>query len=56
MKPLHIGLLAVGATLAGGLAFQMTQPQTIPTAACPRLLRLRILRRLFRELPVMLLR
>lgn len=26
MKPLHIALLALGATLAGGLAFEMTQP------------------------------
>lgn len=29
MKPLHIGLLAVGAVLAGGLAFKMTQPPPI---------------------------
>jgi hypothetical protein len=30
MKPLHIGLLIVGAVLAGGLAFRLTQP--VPTA------------------------
>jgi hypothetical protein len=27
MKPLHVGLLVVGAALAGGLAVKMTQPQ-----------------------------
>jgi hypothetical protein len=34
MKPLHIALLAIGATLAGDLAFQMTQlaPLSQPTA------------------------
>jgi len=34
MKPLHIALLAIGATLAGALAFQMTQlaPLSQPTA------------------------
>jgi len=35
MKPLHIGLLAVGATLAGGLAFEMTQLPAIPVAVTP---------------------
>lgn len=33
MKPLHIGLLAVGAVLAGGLAFKMTQPPPIAFVA-----------------------
>jgi hypothetical protein len=28
MKPLHVGLLVIGAALAGGLAVKMTQPQT----------------------------
>jgi len=32
MKPLHIGLLAIGAALAGGLAVKMTQPQPVPVA------------------------
>jgi hypothetical protein len=27
MRPLHVGLLAIGAALAGGLAVKMTQPQ-----------------------------
>ena len=31
MKPLHIGLLVVGAALAGGLAVKMTQPPPIPS-------------------------
>lgn len=35
MKPLHAGLLIVGATLAGGLAFEMTQPQPFPVAPAP---------------------
>jgi hypothetical protein len=35
MKPLHITLLAVGATLAGGLAFEMTQAPVIPIPAAP---------------------
>src|SRR6185312_8376242 len=30
MKPLHIGLLVVGAAIAGGLAVKMTQPPAIP--------------------------
>lgn len=30
MKPLHIGLLVVGAALAGGLAVKMTQPTVLP--------------------------
>jgi hypothetical protein len=33
MKPLHIGLLIVGAALAGGLAVKMTEVQPIPVAA-----------------------
>ena len=33
MKPLHIGLLAVGAILAGGLAFKMTPPPPIDIVA-----------------------
>jgi hypothetical protein len=33
MRPLHIGLLVVGAALAGGLAVKMTEPQPIPVAA-----------------------
>jgi len=32
MKPLHVGLLVVGAALAGGLAVKMTQPQTFPAS------------------------
>jgi hypothetical protein len=35
MKPLHVGLLIVGAALAGGLAVKMTQPQPIVTAYVP---------------------
>lgn len=30
MKPLHIGLLVVGAAIAGGLAVKMTQPPAFP--------------------------
>jgi hypothetical protein len=33
MKPVHIGLLIVGAALAGGLAVKMTQPPAIPVLA-----------------------
>lgn len=33
MKPLNIGLLTVGAVLAGGLAYKMTQPPAIPVIA-----------------------
>jgi hypothetical protein len=33
MRPLHIGLLVVGAALAGGLAVKMTQPLSVPTIA-----------------------
>ncbi|HWE48281.1 MAG TPA: hypothetical protein VG273_00725 [Bryobacteraceae bacterium] len=33
MRPLHIGLLVVGAALAGGLAVKMTELQPIPIAA-----------------------
>jgi hypothetical protein len=32
MKPLHVGLLVVGAALAGGLAVKMTQPPTFQRA------------------------
>jgi len=32
MRPLHIGLLVVGAALAGGLAVKMTEPQPLPVA------------------------
>lgn len=35
MKPLHAGLLIVGAALAGGLAIKMTEPQPIPVAPAP---------------------
>ncbi|HWF07139.1 MAG TPA: hypothetical protein VG297_01685 [Bryobacteraceae bacterium] len=31
MKPLHIGLLVVGAGIAGGLAVKMTQPPSLPS-------------------------
>jgi hypothetical protein len=30
MKPVHVGLLVLGAALAGGLALRMTQPQPFP--------------------------
>jgi hypothetical protein len=30
MKPLHVGLLVIGATMAGALAFQMTRQPVIP--------------------------
>jgi hypothetical protein len=33
MKPLHIGLLILGAALAGGVAVTMTQPPAIPVLA-----------------------
>ncbi len=33
MRPLHIGLLVVGAALAGGLAVKMSEPPPIPVAA-----------------------
>ncbi len=33
MRPLHVGLLVVGAALAGGLAVRMSQPPTFQTAA-----------------------
>ena len=35
MKPVHAGLLIVGAALAGGLAIEMTEPQPIPVAPVP---------------------
>ena len=35
MKPLHAGLLIVGAALAGGLAVKMTGPQPLPVAPTP---------------------
>jgi len=35
MKPLHAGLLVVGAVLAGALAIKMTQPPPIPAAPAP---------------------
>ena len=35
MKPVHAGLLIVGAALAGGLAVEMTEPQPIPVAPAP---------------------
>jgi hypothetical protein len=35
MKPLHIGLLIVGAALAGGLAMKMTDLQPAPVASSP---------------------
>jgi hypothetical protein len=35
MKPVHAGLLIVGAALAGGLAIEMTEPQPIPVAPAP---------------------
>ena len=33
MKPVHVGLLVLGAALAGGLAVRMTQPPPIPVAS-----------------------
>lgn len=36
MKPLHMGLLAVGAVVAGGLAYKMTQPPPIPVLPEPQ--------------------
>lgn len=35
MKPVHAGLLIVGAALAGGLAIEMTEPEPIPVAPIP---------------------
>jgi hypothetical protein len=35
MKPVHAGLLIVGAALAGGLAVKMTEPQPIPVVPAP---------------------
>ena len=35
MKPVHAGLLIVGAALAGGLAVKMTEPQPIPVVPTP---------------------
>jgi hypothetical protein len=35
MKPLHIGLLIVGAALAGGLAVKMTDLQPVPVTSSP---------------------
>jgi hypothetical protein len=44
MKPLHIGLLVVGAVLAGGLAFRLTQPVPIADVApvIPPIVHLRV--------------
>ncbi len=33
MKPVHVGLLVLGAALAGGLAVKMTQPPPLPVAS-----------------------
>ena len=35
MKPLHVGLLIVGAALAGGLAVKMTELQPVAVASSP---------------------
>ena len=43
MKPQHVGLLMVGAALAGGLAVRMSQPPTIPVTASRPALRARVL-------------